>query len=89
MGCVMIFSWIWIWFVFMFVFLLFPVGYGWRYRRWGAPYPRYIQRRRSERAANDSTSAPFDHHAWGWGGDFVWMVLFIWIFWFIVATWWR
>jgi hypothetical protein len=85
----MVITWWSLWIVFLVVFLLSPVSYGWAYRGWGPPYPRYIQRRRGARAAADSGSAPFDHHAWGWGGDFIWMVLFIWIFWFIAANWWR
>jgi hypothetical protein len=84
----MIFSWWWFWMAFLVVFLLTPVSYGWGYRGWGAPYPRYIQRRRSDRAAK-SGAAPYDHHAWGWGGDFIWVVLFIWIVWFIAASWTR
>lgn len=59
------------------------------YRRWGPPYPRYLQRRRSERAAPGGGNASFDHHAWGWGGDFVWIMLFVWIFWFVAALWRR
>ncbi|MEO6210033.1 MAG: hypothetical protein ABIQ10_07915 [Gemmatimonadaceae bacterium] len=85
----MIFSWWWLWLVFMFVFILSPVSYGWGYRRWGPPYPRYLQRRRSERARRDAGSPPFDHHAWGWSGDFVWILLFIWIFWLGAALWHR
>ena len=82
-------SWFWLWMVFLFIFLLPPIGYGWGYRRWGPPYPRYIQRRRAQRAAAAGGSASFDHHSWGWGGDFVWMMLFIWIFWVFFGLWWR
>ena len=42
-------SWFWLWVVFLFIFLLPPIGYGWGYRRWGPPYPRYIQRPRAAR----------------------------------------
>jgi hypothetical protein len=80
----MIISWWLVWMVFMLAFAVSPVSYGWGYRRWGPPYPRYIQQRR---AAAYTGSVPFDHHAWGWGGDFVWMVTFIGIFWFIAAFW--
>ncbi|MEP6496078.1 MAG: hypothetical protein ABJF01_25600 [bacterium] len=60
---------------------MFPsIGYGWGYRRWGPPYPRYVQRRWSERATRAPGSAPFDHHVWGWGGDVIWVMLIIWIF---------
>jgi hypothetical protein len=44
-------SWWFIWLVVMFLFLAPPIGYGWGYRGWGAPYPRYIQRRRGQQAA--------------------------------------
>ena len=54
----------WFWFAFVLLFSV-PVGYGWGYRGWGAPYPTYIQRRRMRYAANTSTSAAFDHEAWG------------------------
>lgn len=85
----MMIAWWWLWLLFLLVFLLPPVGYGWGYRRWGPPYPRFIQRRRGRRAADLGGAAPFDHHAWGWGGDLVWTVLFIWIFWALAASWWR
>ncbi len=81
------------WLVFVFVFLLPPVGYGWGYRKWGPPYPRYLQRRRGDRAnrANDGggSAPPFDHHAWGWGGDYVWAVVFIGICWLFVVSLWH
>ena len=84
-------GWWLIWVVFMFVFLISPVGYGWGYRRWGPPYPRYVQRRRGQRAEGSGTSAQFNHYAWGVGGDFIWAMLVIWIIWAIWAAtfWWR
>jgi hypothetical protein len=82
-------SWWWLWMIFMFFFFVTPVGYGWGYRRWGPPYPRYIQRRRSRRAGDIPDSAPFDHHAWGWGGDFVWLAFFIGMLWVVTVFWWR
>ena len=81
-------SWL-LWMAFMFLFLVPSIGYGWGYRKWGPPYPRYIQRRRCVRAATASDFATFNHQAWGWGGDFVWMVLFIGILWAMVTLWWR
>lgn len=81
----MMYSWWWLWLAFMFIFLFPPIGYGWGYRRWGPPVPRYIQRRRAQRAAAAGGSATFDHHAWGWGGDFVWMLLSIWMIWAVAA----
>jgi hypothetical protein len=79
-----------IWLVCMFIFLVPPVGYGWGYRSWGAPWPRYIQRRRGDRAASSGTPSTFDHHSWGWGGDFVWAVLLVGMLWACAGVfWWR
>lgn len=84
----MVYSWWWFWLVFMFLFLLSPVSYGWVYRGWGPPYPRYFQRRRAERAATAAGDlAPFDHLSWGWGGDLLWIMMMIWMFWAFVALW--
>ena len=80
----MIISWWWLWMLFMFLILAPSIGYGWGYRRWGAPYPRYMQRRRALRASGDST---VDHHAWGWGGDFVWFMMIFWIIWVFLMPW--
>lgn len=77
-------SWWFLWVAFMFVFLVPPLGYGWGYRGWGTPYPRYIQRRRS--AAGDST---INHQAWGFGGDFVWLVMIIGLMWAFSFLLWR
>ena len=83
----MIVPWGWLWLVFVCVFLMTPLGYGWGYRRWGAPYPRYIQRRRAGLAAQDAgDGGDVNHHAWGWSGDFVWVVAVIALVW-IVAAW--
>lgn len=81
-------SW-WIWLVFMLLLLVPPVGYGWGYRGWGPPYPRYIQRRRGRQAAATGGAASFDHHSWGWGGDLVWLMVFIGVLWACLALWWR
>jgi hypothetical protein len=85
----MIHTWWWLWIVMMFMFVLFPTGYGWGYRGWGPPYPRYVQRRRGLRALAPGTSPSFDHSAWGRGGDLVWMVFAIGMIWVVAATWWR
>lgn len=75
---------------FMFLFFVSPVGYGWGYRGWGPPYPRYVQRRRGLRAtAASGTAAPFDHHSWGLAGDLVWMFFVIGMIWVVAAFWWR
>ena len=73
-----------IWMIFLFMFLVAPVGYGWGYRGWGAPYPRYIQHRRA-REAGAIGSAPHNHHAWGRGGDLVWLGVFIAVVWACLA----
>jgi hypothetical protein len=75
--------------VLMFVFVVPPVGYGWGYRGWGAPYPRYFQRRRAQQALVNGGSTSFDHHAWGWGGDALWIMVVVWILCAVAATWWR
>ena len=67
-------SWL-LWMVFILLFLVSPIGYGWGYRKWGLPYPRYIQRRRGARAATVGETGVLSHQAWGWGGDFVWAVV--------------
>lgn len=73
---------------FMFVFLVSPIGYGWGYRGWGPPYPSYIQRRRGLRAPATGGPRSFDHHAWGWGGDFIWTALLVGMVWVVVAMLW-
>jgi hypothetical protein len=77
-------SWWILWMVMMVFLLVSPVSYGWGYRGWGPPYPTYVQRRRSLRAAASGAPATFDHRSWGWGGDFVWVVFVVGVIW--VAT---
>ena len=79
-------SWWFIWMIFMFLFLVPPLGYGWGYRRWGAPYPSYIQRRRATANGGVTTT---NHRAWGFGGDFVWIVMMIGLSWALAAVFWR
>lgn len=81
-------SWWWMWMVVMVLFWMLPMGYGWGYRGWGPPYPRYIQRRRGALAATSGGSATFNHHSWGLGGDFVWVVLFFGVLWAVASLWW-
>ena len=85
----MMISWWFVWMIFMLMFLVAPVGYGWGYRGWGPPYPRYFQRRRGERAALTSPSASFNHHSWSWGGDLVWLAFVVAMFWAATAFWWH
>lgn len=85
----MIGTWWLLWMFFLVFFLVTPVGYGWGYRRWGPPYPRYIQRRRGQRAASLGDSRASYHHSWGLAGDFVWMMFIVGLFWFAIAFWWR
>jgi hypothetical protein len=65
------------WVAFMFLFVLSPLGYGWSYRGWGPPLPRYIQRRRAARSSLVNVATPARYEAWGRGGDFIWIVLLI------------
>jgi hypothetical protein len=71
------------------VLVVSVVAYGWGYRGWGPPYPRYMQSRR-HRLASSTAGAPgaadedFDPLAWGWGGDVVWLSILAgiaWSFW--------
>jgi hypothetical protein len=82
-------SWWVLWIVFMLMFMATPVGYGWGYRGWGPPYPSHIQRRRGRQARTAGADSTFDHHAWGLGGDLVWAVLLIGIFWAGWGLLWR
>jgi len=63
--------------------------YGWGYRKWGPPYPRYIQRRRGARATTVGETGVLSHQAWGWRGDFVWAVVFVGLLWAVVTLCWR
>ena len=40
-------------------------------------------------AAATGGSADFNHHSWGWGGDFVWGVLLMGLLWACFSLWWR
>lgn len=82
-------SWWLLWMAFMLLFLVPPLGYGWGYRGWGPPYPRYIQRRRGQQAVATGVSEAFNHQAWGRGGDLMWAVFLLGIFWGLAALWWR
>ena len=58
----MIGSWWFVWMLVMFLLLVPPMGYGWGYRGWGPPYPRYIQRRRGQRAVATGASVQFNRN---------------------------
>jgi hypothetical protein len=81
-------SWWLLWLVFMFFFFASPVTYGWGYRRWGPPYPSYLQRRRHLQATARGASGEADHYRWGWAGDFVWIILVVGVIWMVTALWW-
>jgi hypothetical protein len=86
----MLSSWWLFWMVLMFFLLVPPLGYGWGYRGWGPPYPRYLQRRRSQQMSAGGAAGPFKHESWGRGGDILWMTAFIGLFWLVTAIfWWR
>ncbi len=78
----MVSSWWIIWVLFMLLFLV-PTGYGWGYRGWGPPYPRYLQRRRGQAAVAAGGSSTFNHQSWGFAGDFVWLVFAVGLFWLV------
>jgi hypothetical protein len=80
-------SWWFLWLAFMFMFLVPPLGYGWGYRGWGPPLPRYVQRRRGPPVAGGTGAPTPPHLAWGRGGDFVWMIFGIGMMWMVVAMW--
>ena len=82
-------AWWWMWMLFIFFVLLPPIGYGWGYRGWGPPYPRYIQRRRGQQAVAAGSAGTFDHHSWGWRGDLAWAGLLIALVWSCFVFWWR
>lgn len=82
-------SWWLLWMVFMAFLLVSPVSYGWGYRGWGPPYPRYVQRRRSEQLTARGAAGPFKHESWGMGGDFVYVVFFIGLLWVAAALFWT
>lgn len=71
----------WLWWTFIVALLLLaPIGCG-----WGPPHPTHFRRRRIRHA---SSRASFNHQAWGWGGDIVWVVFLLAIVWLAVAFWW-
>jgi len=80
-------SWWLFWMACMVLFLCIPLGYGWGYRRWGLPYPSYIQRRRHARAIAAGGTSAFNHLSWGRTGDLVWLVLIIGMLWVSAAAW--
>lgn len=65
------------------------IGYDWGCYGWGPPYPRYFQRVRANRAAASGSSDSFNHHAWGWSGDLVWILLIVEMLWTAVLFWWS
>ena len=77
------------WLMFMVVFLVMPIGYGWGFRGWGMAYPSFVQQRRARRAGSNGSSSSFDHQAWGRGGDALWLVVLIGVFWAFSPLWWR
>jgi hypothetical protein len=79
----------WLWIVFMLLFFVGPISYGWGYRKWGAPFPRYIQRRLGAKTGTGGDFATLSYQHWGWGGDLVWMVLLLGAVWAVAGLWWR
>jgi hypothetical protein len=75
--------------VFMLFLCVSPVSYGWGYRGWGPPYPRYLQRRRTDRLSSSGSAGPFKHESWGVFGDVVWVAFFVGVLWFVTALFWT
>jgi hypothetical protein len=78
-------SWWLLWLVCMFAFLVLWLGYGSGLRKWGPPYPKYIERRRERHAANMGAATTFNHRAWGASSVFVWAAIVVGIFGAVVA----
>jgi hypothetical protein len=78
-----------LWMAFILLILLSAVGYGWAYRGWGPPYPTYLQQRRARQALSANGFAASKHRAWGWRGDFVWVVFLIGGGWAFAELWLR
>jgi hypothetical protein len=85
-----------LWFFGLSAILVPVVAYGWGYRRWGPPVPRFIQRRRATRGPSRASVETMDHHytafnpeGWGWGGDLLWFVLAIGVFSALATHWFR
>ena len=79
--------WWFVWMAFMFFSVVPALVYGWGYRGWGPPYPSYVQRRYGRRAGI-AVANPRHYAAWGLGGDFVWLSLFVGTLWAGSALWW-
>ena len=68
---------VWLWMGFMVLFLVAPMSYGWAYRGWGPPFPRFVQRQRVASGLPFAGRAPHHHCSWGVGGDLIWVALMI------------
>jgi hypothetical protein len=79
-------SWM-LWAFVMCALLLAPMGYGWGYRGWGAPVPSYVQRRRQKAATASGIAINADYRAWGYVGDFIWVMLIIGTIWAMSFYW--
>jgi hypothetical protein len=82
-------GWWWISMVLIVLFFVSPVSYGWAFRGWGPPYPSYVQNRRKRHAVAIQGAPTFDHTAWGWKGDLVWLALLVGVICAFVLPWWS
>ena len=57
--------------------------------RMGAAVPEVPSATPRLQASAAGRPASFDHHSWGWGGDFVWLAVLIGLVWACSALWWR
>lgn len=93
--------WFWWWMVFVLFLLVVPLGYGWGYRGWGAPYPTSVNRRRARLGARATDPAvdrvvdpdgavlddPVAAEAAGWGvvADVLWVIAVGALVWLVLA----
>lgn len=89
--------WFWWWLVFVLFLLVIPLGYGWGYRGWGAPYPTYASRRRAELGSRGTDPAadpdaavledPIAAEPGGWGvvADVLWVFAVGALVWLVLA----
>lgn len=92
--------WIYWWLLFVLLILVLPLGYGWGYRGWGAPYPTYYRRRRTavgadpaadrlggheERVVDPDDPAAREAAGWGVAADVLWVVAVVALVWLLIG----
>lgn len=77
--------WLLIWILFVVVLLAIPVGYGWGYRGWGPPYPRYYNRRGRPTGAPAEAGIAYEDDDWGVLGDILWVIAAVAVVWLLLG----